>query len=787
MFKHYLVSAVRSLKRHKLFTLLNIAGLATGMACSVLILLWVQDEYSYDRFNSRADKLYRVTSKLSEINVATSPMPIGKAAKSQLPAVKNYARIVPLQSIVTVAHKKFDEKQIYYADREFLKMFDYPLLQGDKNSLSRPDGVILTAAIANKYFGRENVLGKTIHIDDDIQGHDYTVTGILKNIPHNSHLQFTLLLPISVFETSSNYNPTNGWSNFDVYTYLELNDGTNTGKLETQLTAIHKANDKSGTKTSFTLQPLKAIHLQSSLLQDVEGQGSILYVNIFSLVALFILLIACINFMNLSTALAGQRAKEVGLRKTVGALRFQLIIQFMSESFMLATFSLLIGTCIAGLLLSLFNDIAAKEISVGLINSNMIWSLLGIAVAVGILSGSYPAFFLSSFRPVKVLKGIKMLEGQKNFFRNGLVIAQFTISVVLIISTLIINNQLQFIRNRNIGFNKENLMYLQMPQTGDLHNNYEALKGILNGQAGSIDYTILEHLPTDLSTATTDVSWTGKDPSQQIVFPNLGIDANFIKTFGMQITSGRTFNNNAAADQANFVLNETAVKTMGLNIASAVGQNIAVRGKTGQIIGVVKDFNFKPVQKTIEPLILKYTGRGGFVVIRTTPTNIKSIISKLEEAFQSVYPDFPFTYGFVDQDLSRLYMSEQQMSKLFNVFSVVSIIISCLGLFGLATFATQRRLKEIGVRRVLGASATGIVKMLAGDFIKLVLVALLIAFPLSWWAMDKWLEAYAYRIPLSPWTFLLSGLLAIVVAFITISYQSIKAALSNPVSSLRND
>lgn len=793
MFKNYLVSAIRSLKRYKLFTLLNIFGLATGMACAVLILLWVQDERSYDKFNDNAPRLYRLVDNIAGTKAAVSPVPVAPFLKQHVAAIKDFVRLEALASVVHVGTRTFDERNIYYTDPDLLQLFTYPLLQGDKvTALSRPDGMVITAAAAEKYFGKENAMGKVVHIDDDVKGHDYVVTGVLQDLPHNSHLQFDLLLPFTVYEHSSNYDYGNPqeWGNFDVYTYLLLNDkmgASALGALEQQITSIHTANDPTHTRTIFTLQPITDIHLYSNLLLDVQGQGNSQSVTIFSLVALFILLIACVNFMNLSTALAGQRAKEVGLRKTVGALRVQLIIQFLGESLLLAVMALVIGVIVARALMPLFNELAGKNISIRLLDVRIIGGLLGIAGGVGLISGSYPALVLSSFKPVKVLKGIRIPGRQKAYLRNGLVVLQFSISVILMISTLIINSQLKFIRSRDMGFDKENLMYLQMPRTGDLQHNYQALKGALGEDAGITNYTLVEHLPTDLTTGTTDVTWDGKDPNKEIVFPHIGVDGNFIRTFGMHLVAGRSFEDDIPGDDKNYILNETAVRTIGLRVSSAPGREITMNGNKGEIIGVVKDFNFKPVRQTIEPLILRHTKKGGFLVVRTTQRKMQQNIAKLKAVFQHIYPQYPFSYGFVDQDLARLYVTEQRMGKLFNVFSIVSIIVSCLGLFGLATFVTERRIKEIGVRRVLGASAAGIVALLTKDFVKLVLAALLIAFPVAWWAMSKWLDDYVYRIHMSWWMFALSGVLAILIAFLTIGYQSIKAALSNPVKSLRTE
>lgn len=789
MFKNYLLSAIRSLKKFRLFTFLNVFGLASGMACSILILLWVQDELSYDKFNNDTAHTYRLVANIAGSDAAVAPPPVVTAMKQQMPLVKSITRLVPLNATVTVGNQKFAEKSLEYADPNFLQVFNYPLLQGDKNSvLSRPDGAVVTEAAAIKYFGKGNAIGKVLHVDNSTNGNNYVVTGVLKNLPHNSHLQFEVLLPIDY------YNKDNGnvWDNFSVYSYVQLDASVKAnpaliGGLEKQINRIYKLNDKSNTKTSYTLQPLTEIHLHSHFLGDVAGQGNSQNVTIFLLISVFILVIACINFMNLSTALGAQRAKEVGLRKTIGAMRFQLIAQFISESLLVALLSLVIGIGIAWLLLPVFNIISFKAITINLLDFKIIGELLLLAVFVGIVSGSYPAFFMSSFKPVAVLKGLKPINGQRSILRSGLVIVQFSISVILMVSTLVVNSQLKFIRNRDIGFNKQNLLYMQIPQTGDLQSNYSAIKAAMQQQAGLANYTRINSLPTDLQNGSSQVTWPGKDPKQQILFPQIVIDDNFIKVFGMKILAGRSFDNNLKTDEGNYVLNETSVKVMGMTTATAVGQKISFNGQEGTVVGVVKDFNFKPVQQPIEPLILRNTNKGSFIVVKTNPANIKQTIAGLKSVFRSVYRDEPFLYGFVDQDLNKMYVSEGRTQVLFNAFSVVSIIISCLGLFGLATFTTQRRLKEIGVRKVLGADTSGIVAMLTKDFVKLVLMALLVAFPAAWFLMNKWLDNYVYRIEISWWMFAIAGMAAIMISIITISYQSIRAALSNPVESLKTE
>ncbi len=793
MFKNYFKTALRNLSRHKLFSGLNIFGLSTGMACSILIFLWVQDELSFDKFNHNADRIFRITDKAAGEEYATVPPSMAYAVQTRIPAIENTTRVKSIDKVITVGTKKFDEKNIYYADSNFLRIFNYPLVRGDVASvLSSPNSVVLTEATAKKYFGSvDAAMGKTIYIDNDIKGATLLVTGVLKNIPPDSHLQPEMLIPMELYDNV--FHHLHGWTNFDVYVYFLLKKAVrptmaNLGSINKEINEIYQQNNNEFS-ASFSSQPLTEIHLHSHYLMDVPGEGNIQYVNIFALIAIFILLIASINFMNLSTAVSGQRAKEVGLRKTVGALKPQLIAQFIGESFLLSLISLLLAVLIVYLMLPLFNELANKSLSFNPLDSKILPGLIGIAIITGLLSGSYPAFFLSSFNPVKVLRGVKMWHGQKSFLRNGLVVLQFSISVILIISTLVIYNQLQYIQNRDIGFNKENLLYMRMPGVGDLKNNTDAMKATLAEYPDISNYTFTDQLPTDLRSGASQLTWQGMNHGTQVIAYRLRVDENFMKTFGMQMAAGRFFSKDFRGDDSDYVVNEAAVKAMGLNVKNAIGKviSISLEDKQAPIIGVVKDFNFKPVQQPIEPLVMKTNFGGGYVVMRTTPVNIQRVIPTLQKSFHNVYGDYPFSYGFVNDDLSKLYITEQRMEKLFNVFSVLSIIISCLGLFGLATFATQRRIREIGVRKVLGARESGIVAMLSKDFMKLVFMACLVAFPLSYWVMNKWLQSFAYRINISWWVFAMAGFTALLIALITISFQAIRAAMANPVKSLRTE
>jgi len=791
MFRNYFKTAWNNLGKHRLFTGLNVFGLATGMACSILIFLWVTDELSFDKFNPDVDRIYRVIDKIGNEETAVVPPSLAYAIKAEIPAIENATRVASIQKMITVGIKKFDEKNIYYADSNFLQIFNYPLLQGNTATvLSSPNSVVLTEATAKKYFGSvEAATGKTIYIDNDIRGTNLTVTGVLKNIPSNSHLQPDMLIPMELYDKVS--NPDGAWNNFDVYTYFLLKDAVkptavNLNNITRQLNAILKRHNP--IQASLFIQPLADIHLHSHYLLDVPGQGNYQYVKIFALAAIFIIIIACINFMNLATAVSGQRAKEVGLRKTVGALRSQLIIQFIAESLLLSFISLLLSVLLVYLLLPLFNELASKRILFNPFKPGVFISLVSIAVITGLLSGSYPAFFLSSFNPVKALKGAKLLRSNKSFLRNGLVVLQFSVSVILIISTLVIYRQLQYIQSRDIGFNKENLLYMKMPEVGDLKNNKDAMRAALAQYPDISNYTFTDQLPANLGSGSL-LTWRDMPPGTQVIAYRLRVDENFVNTFGMQMVAGRFFSKDFEDNDNGYVVNETALKVMKLNINNAIGKKISIslEDKEMPIIGVVKDFNFKPVQQPVEPLVMKTNFSGGYVVMRTTPANIQKVIGTLQKSFKNVYGDYPFIYGFINNDLEKLYVTEVRMEKLFNIFSILSIVISCLGLFGLATFATQQRIKEIGIRKVLGASEAGIMALLSKDFIQLVAISFVVAFPVAWWAMTKWLQSFAYRINISWWLFVIAGLAAMIVAFFTISFQTVKAAMTNPVKNLRTE
>jgi len=793
MFKNYLKTAIRQLIRSRLFSTLNILGLAAGFCGSIMIFLWVQDELSFDRQNPQPEDVFRLNVNFSDGTAATTTAGMAPFLHQTLPQVKQFVRFLSGNPLtISYGEKRFIEKRVWYADSNFQQLFNFPLVKGDQGHVLRdPNELLITESAAKRYFGDKDPLGQRLRI---LGSSDVVVTGVLKDLPENSHIQFDFLMPISKMDGSDLQN--NPWNNFIYYNYLRLDHTTASNPaaiagLEKTIDAIYKKDGDPRITPTFNLQRLTDIHLGEHYIMDVPGGGSLQYVRIFSIVAFFILLIACINFMNLSTALSSRRAKEVGLRKTIGAMRWQLVAQFLGEAVLLALVALVLGLALVWLLMPLFNELTGKHFSIQALGGSRIMLLLGIAIVSGLLSGSYPALVLSQFQPVKVLKGLKVLQPGKAYFRNGLVVLQFTIAIALMVGTLVVYRQLRFIRDRDMGFDKSNLLYVRIPQldSANMERGARQIDAALTGEPGIVSHTVVGDLPTYLVDGDTDLKWPGKPAGDQTVFPMLGSDENTLDVFGIHLLKGRTFSRAYGNDSASILVNETALQTMHMNPATAVGQRLEYDGVVYTIIGIVKDFNIKPVQFHVDPLLLLYHFSHGYdyVVVKTAPGAMKQVIGTLRKQFAMVYPQAVFDYGFVDKDLDALYASEQRMGELFNVFSVLAIFISCLGLFGLSAYTTQRRIKEIGVRKVLGASVQGIVRLLAGEFLIPVALATLIAFPLAAWGMDKWLHAFAYRIGLEWWFFAVSGGLALLVALFTVSYQSFQAARSNPVKALRTE
>jgi len=786
MFRNYLKLAYRNIIRDKAYAMINISGLAIGLASSILILLWVQNEKSYDRFHKNANQIYRINGELPNLKAAVNTLPMPAALKAEIPSVVNAVRLsLSKTALFESGGRKFEENRVFYADPSFMDIFSFPTVQGDRRgALNRPDGVLITQAMATKYFGNENPVGKVLRKDNQ---DNLTVTGVLADIPPNSDLQFDFIMPMEALLKNDKSSVNDQWENFNFYSYIQLAQNfdpsaANLTRLEKQMGQIFHRH--SNMPVVFQLKPLTQIHLAPALIGDLPGHGNRQYVNIFFITAILILIVACINFMNLATARSAKRAKEIGLRKVAGAVRGQLIIQFLTESIFIAFFCLVLALGIVWLFLPVFNGIAGKQLNIPF-GTGWFWlSLLSIALLAGAVSGSYPALFLSGFNPVKVLKGNARSMGGNLLFRNALVVIQFTASIILLIGTVVIYQQLKFIRDRNPGFEKANLLY--MPSKG-VWDNRQALKNDLKQNSLTSDFAITSDLPTDMKSGNMSATWEGKDPNLQLVYELMDVNEDFIDVFKLKLLNGRSFSRSFPADSNNFIINEKMASVMGLTAKTAVGKALSFTQRNGTIVGVVKDFNFKPVQTAIEPLILRYNKDGGFIVVRTLPGKTTETITALSKISRQLNPGYPFQFNFVDQDMANLYKGEQQMGSIFNLFAALGIFISCLGLYGLSAFMAERRAKEIGVRKVLGASVLNLVSLLASGVTKLILIAMLIAIPISWFAVNTWLTGFAYHIEVGWLVFFIASCASLCIAWLTVSYESIKTALANPVKSLRSE
>jgi predicted permease len=790
MFSNYLKVAIRNLLRQKAFSFINIFGLALGISCTALIGMWVNDEVSYDKFHKDYDRVYRVTATLPELKVhaAVTPAPIALAVKNEIPQVEEAVRLSGLErDLVQVGDVKFEEKEILYADSNFFRVFTFPFIKGDpEKALQNPEGIILTEEMAMKYFGTTDVLEKIIRKNSK---DDFTVTGVIANIPVNSHLQFDFVQPMRYLARDNNDLKNNVWDNFNWYTYLKLHDKADRseaaiGDIDKKLQEIYKKNEPV-VKAGFVLQPLTKIHLYSNFLADIGGHGNAQNVYIFGVVAIFILVVACLNFMNLATARAARRAKEVGLRKVVGAIRTHLMGQFLAESIVVALLSLVFALLVIYIALPYFNTLSGKVLALDFTNVKLVAGLLGITVITGLLAGSYPAFYLSGFVPATVLKGNVTGGSAGSLFRNTMVVIQFAVSISLIVGTMIVYRQLNYIQKMNLGYDKENLLYVRM--SGDLWSKYEAMRANLGSNRLTSQFSFMSNLPTQSGGATIGVQWKGKDPNTQPLFYNFATDENFEEVFKATFVEGHGYGENAAADTLNIILNETATKTMGMTPANAIGTKITVWGDERTIIGVVKDFNFRPIQEPIGPMFFHRNRWGGYAIIRTQPGETEATIEALGKICKEMNPSYPFEYSFLDQDLANLYKSEQRLGQLFNVFAVLAIVISCLGLYGLSAYLAERRTRELGIRKLLGASGFQLVYLLSATFTRPVLIATAIAVPLAWYGMNQWLSAFAYHITIDWTIFAIAFVSALLIAWITVSFESIKAASTNPVNSLRSE
>ena len=789
MFWNYLKTTWRNIKRYKGYSSINIIGLAVGLACCILILLWVQDELSYDRFHVHADNLYRTVTIYQKTEPATHYWPVcaplAPALKEDYPEIIKATRFTRLRrgQLIKYGDKSLLETQICLTDPDFFEMFTFPLAQGDPSSaLSDPNSLIITEQMATKYFGSEDPLGKTLNINNE---YDFTVTGIMKNVPHTSHLQFDFLLPfIRIEDFEKNWAVLDNWTLGGYATYVLLQKETSLQELNRKI-RDYIPKHAARSKDFLYLQPLKDIHLYSSHIQfGIEGQGNIKYVYIFSVVALFVLVIACINFMNLATARSSNRAKEVGLRKVVGARRPQLMGQFFCESVLTALLSLILAVVLVELFLPPFRNLSGKPLESGFSgNINILLAIVIMALITGFISGTYPALFLSSLRPVKVFKGMLKTEGRGYLFRKILVVSQFSLSILLIICTVLVSSQVDFMRNRKLGLDKEQVVYL--PIRSELVRKYDPLKIELLKSAGVRNVAASSNIPSYGVILTLDyITWEGKDPKDPKVLNLTSTGYDFIETLNMEMIEGRSFSEEYPSDENAVVINETAQKIIGME--NPVGKRLMLGDTELPIIGIVKDYHFRSLHSEIEPLLLvNDPSLYRYILIKLDSGDIPSALANIDNTWKTFFPDTPFEYHFLDEAYDNLYRTEQRMGTLFNYFTGLAIFISCLGLFGLASFMAEKRTKEIGIRKILGASVSGVVILLNREFIKWILIANIIASPVAYYAMSKWLQGFAYRINMEVWIFALAALAALAIAVVTVSYQSVRAATANPADSLR--
>ena len=789
MLQNYIIIALRNLLRNKSFAFIHLTGLAVGLAGCMLIGLYIQNELSYDRYHDKSDRIFRLTNQTEggtyENGIAKVCGPWGPAAKEKIAEVEEVGRFVFYgRTLVGEGEERFYESGGLFADASVFDIFSWKLIKGSPATvLAKPNSVVLTKALAEKYFPNADPLGQTMTFDNDQK---YIVTGVVEDVPENSHFTFRFLVSLNTYEHPDRESWTR-WNQF--YTYLLLKPGTDPAIISKKFNNILSENIEADLASAITpiMQPITGIHLHSKLHREMAVNSDVSYVYIFGAIALFLLLIACLNFINLSTAKATQRAKEIGVRKVTGATQSQLIRQFLSETMVICLLAVGLAVMLAQLALPEMNRFLGRELTLNFFeNGTLVFGLLAMVVLTGLLSGSYPAFLLSSFRPVEVLKS-KLSPSGNIGIRKALVVFQFTISIFLIIAALVVTRQLDFIQNKNLGFNKEQIINVPM-QDRATNPKSETIKTELLKVPGVLKVAVSANQPggSDYGVPYEAVGLSGE---QQPAMRCLVIDHDFVDTYEMELAAGRSFSENMPTDETAYMINETAAKQLGWsNPLEHQLAMPAVNRPAGPIIGVVKDFHFRSLHEPIAPLYIFYqpTWFSQFN-IKLDATHLEETLSLLEEEWKTIEPDFPFRYTFFDESYESLHAAEQSTGKLIKWFTALAIFITCLGLFGLTIFAAESRIKEIGIRKVLGASAAGIVGLLSKDFLKLVLLALVIASPLAYYFMKEWLHGFAYHVELQWTIFILAGLIAFFIAFLTMSFHSIKAALANPVESLRNE
>ncbi len=785
----------RNLWKNKGYSFLNIFGLAIGIACAGLIFLWVESELQYDQFNEKKDRLYFIRENQKyDSHIATfgsTPVPLAPAMQAEIPGIANVCRIGGEGStkLITIG-----DKSMYatggYVDSSFFNMFTFPFVEGNaKNAFPQLYSMIITQSTAKKVFGNDKqVIGKTVRIDNK---QDYVISGVIKDIPENSSVKFEWVVPFKIWY-DENASWAQYWGNNCLSTYVELKPGVQAAAVNKILNDFIQKRENQSNVRPF-LFPLNDWRLRDEFDNGVQtGGGRIEYVRLFSIIAWIILLIACVNFMNLATARSEKRAREVGVRKVLGAGKRSLVFQFMGEAILMAVLSAILAVVLMMLILPIFNLLVQKELRMALDEPLHILSLLAITIISGLIAGSYPSLYLSSFNPVFVLKGLKIKTSGASFIRKGLVVFQFTASIILIISTIIIYQQIQHVKNRNLGFNKNNLVQIDM--NSEMKKNYAAVQqDLLN--TGVIENLAISNYSTLYDGNNTGgFTWEGKTSNSQVLISMRYVSPGYMKTCGLKILQGRDFVSTDSVESRNMnvMITQSLEKLMGKG--SAVGKTLRTGSDTNavtvNVVGVVNDYMYGNMYGTPDPVMFVCVKTDNASIIYARMKQEKAIdasLKQIEAVLKKDNPSYPFTYRFVDEQFSLMFNNEQLISKLSRVFAILAIVISCLGLFGLAAYTAERRIKEIGIRKVLGASVAGITSLLSKEFLQLVIVSCVVAFPVAWWIMHNWLQNYQYRIEISSWIFLAAGVTAVLIALITISFQSVKAAIANPVKSLRTE
>lgn len=798
MVKNYLKIALRSLLKNKVYAFLNIFGLTIGITCSLLIFLYVQDEVTYDSNHKQADNIYRVSCEYFLPNDGGSEKwaPISPYVAQYF--VSDYPEIlesVRFQRSTNVMVQRTGDTELFYetvvyVDSNVFNVFDYALLDGNPESvLKQPNTTVISQATAIKYFGRTDVVGETLEFPDN--QYRLTVTGVLDKIPSNTHLKFDMLVSFETLRTAGRVSPT--WWNFNTHTYLKTTPGVDPIALEQKIKRISanyilNQETNSGYRQEYFLTSLNDIHLRSSVRAEFETNSKEAYVYIFSSVGIFILIIACINFMNLATARSVNRAKEVGVRKVVGAFRKHLIGQFLSESIFIAFVSLILSIGLTLLALPQLNAFAGKALVFNPVeNISLGAALVGITLFVGVISGSYPAFVLSAFKPTDTLKGSFKTSTKGIVLRKGLVVMQFLISIGLIISTLIVFNQLSHMRDLELGFEKERVIFIPSRFGAGTEQGFQVMKDRLEQFAEVSQVSLSSRVPgREMGNNVVRLGWDQSAEWSDMRF--ITVDYDFINTYDLELVAGRGFDESFGTDMNEaFILNETGVNRLGFaSPEEAIGKQLAWQNRQGRVIGVLKDFYFMSVQNEIEPFIMPMQqGTPGYLSAKVETANFANVMNRIESTFREVMPNRIFEYSFLNQDFDQQYENEESFSRVFTFFAVIAILIACLGLYGLAAFTAQQKIKEIGIRKVLGATALGVVFLLSKDFVKLVSISFLIAAPASYFLMDSWLKDFAERVNVGVGIFLIAAGISVSIAILTVSYQSIKAAMTNPIKALR--